>query len=517
LREVYLPPFEAAVRAGAGSIMCSFNEIAGVPSSGNRQLLTGILRGEWGFDGFVVSDWGSIGEMVPHGFAASRDHAAILALRAGVDMDMESNAYATALAGAVRAGTLDAAVLDEAVRRVLRTKFRLGLFDDPFRGAGEDLERQVLLSAEHRALAREVAARSIVLLKNSGGPGGRGILPLGSATGTIAVIGPLAASTRDPLGPWSAQGDPRDVVTVLDGIRAATGARATVTNTAGCPVDSADRSGIDAAVAAARDADAVVLALGEAAWMSGEAASRTSLDLPGVQNELARAVIGTGKPVIVVLLNGRPLTIGWLDEHAAAILEAWLPGVEGGNAIADVLFGRVNPSGKLPVTFPRNVGQVPIYHAQKNTGRPADGKEKYTSKYLDAPNAPLYPFGYGLSYTTFRYSSLRIQPERITGTGSVRVSVDVTNTGSREGTEVVQLYLRDEVASFTRPVRELRGFRRVTLAPGEFSTVTFELKEPLLSLLDSECKRVVEAGRFTVFVGGNSMDGQAGSFRVAVP
>jgi beta-glucosidase len=511
LREVYLPPFEAAVRAGAGSIMCSFNEISGVPSSGNRRLLTEILRGEWSFPGFVVSDWGSIGEMAQHGFVSLPEDAARVALVAGVDMDMMSGAYASSLAGLVRSGKIDQRVLDEAVRRVLRAKFRLGLFADPYRGADPKREQQLTLTKEHRALAREVAGRSMVLLKNSGG-----VLPLKPTVRSLAVIGPLAASTVDPLGPWSGRGDAKDVISVLEGIRTAAGQGRRILYARGCPIDSVVTDGIGKAVKIAQESEVVVLVLGEGAWMSGEAASRSSIDLPGVQTELAKAILATGKPVVVVLMNGRPLTIGWLDETATAIVEAWFPGVEAGNGVADVLFGNVNPSGKLPVTFPRSIGQIPIYYAHKNTGRPIDEKEKYSSKYLDVPNNPLYPFGFGLSYTRFEYSSLRVDQEKVPVSGTLVVSVEIANTGPVAGTEVVQMYVRDNVGSVTRPVKELKGFRRVTLAPGERGGVRFELAISSLGVLDQQWQRVVEPGMFTVFTGGNSRDCLEKAFEVTV-
>ncbi len=512
LREVYLPPFEAAVRAGAGSIMCSFNEISGVPSSGNHRLLTEILRGEWSFPGFVVSDWGSIREMVQHGFASSPENAARVALAAGVDMDMMSGAYASSLALLVRSGKIDQRVLDEAVRRVLGAKFRLGLFADPYRGADPKREHQLTLTKDHRSLAREVAARSMVLLKNSGG-----VLPLKPAVRSLAVIGPLAASSVDPLGPWSGRGNAKDVISVLEGIRTAAGQGTRILYARGCPIDSVVTDGFSEAVKAAEESEVVVLVLGEGAWMSGEAASRSSIDLPGVQTELAKAVLATGKPVVVVLMNGRPLTIGWLDEAATAIVEAWFPGVEAGNGVADVLFGNVNPSGKLPVTFPRSAGQIPIYYAHKNTGRPIDEKEKHSSKYLDVPNTPLYPFGFGLSYTTFTYSSLAVAPPKVSVSGTVKVTVRVLNSGARPGTETVQMYVRDDVGSVTRPVRELRGFRRVTLAPGESSLVSFDLPVSTLGVMDAQWRKVIEPGSFTVYVGGNSADCQSGGFEVTGP
>ena len=509
LREIYLPPFESAVRAGAGTIMCSFNEIAGTPSTANRQLLTDILRGEWGFDGFVVSDWGSIGELQAHGVASSLAEAASLAITAGTDMDMESKAYPTHLADLVKSGTVAERTVDDAVRRVLRIKYRLGLFDDPYHGCSVEREQTEILSAAHRALARDVARRSIVLLKNASNT-----LPLRKDSRTIAVIGPLAESRKDPLGPWDAMGRSEDVVSVLDGIRKSAGPRTTVLYAKGCEIDSTATAGFSAAIDAASRADAVVLVVGESSSMSGEAASRSSLALPGNQEDFVKAVAATGKPVVVVLLNGRPLAIPWIAEHIPAILEAWFPGVETGNAVADVIFGEYNPSGKLPVTFPRTVGQVPIYYNHKNTGRPGDARERFTSRYIDLPLTPLFPFGYGLSYTTFACGKPVLTPSEITGSDSVIVSVELSNRGDRAGEEVVQVYVRDDVASVTRSVKELKAFQKVALKPGETKRVSFTIPARALAMESREMKRVVEPGSFTVFVGTNSDETQSTTFTV---
>jgi beta-glucosidase len=509
LREIYLPPFESAVRAGAGTVMCSFNEIAGSPSTSNRRLLTDILRGEWGFDGFVVSDWGSIGELQSHGVASSLAEAASLAITAGTDMDMESKAYTGHLADLVKNGAVAQRTVDDAVRRVLRIKFRLGLFDDPYHGCSVEREQKETLSAAHRALARDVARRSIVLLKNVSNT-----LPLGKDSRTIAVIGPLAESREDPLGPWDAMGQAADVVSVLDGIRKNAGPQATVLYAKGCEIDSVATGGFSAAIDAAGRSDAVVLVMGESSSMSGEAASRSSLALPGSQEDLVKAVAATGKPVVVVLLNGRPLAIPWIAEHIPAVLDAWFPGVETGNAVADVIFGVYNPSGKLPVTFPRTVGQVPIYYNHKNTGRPGDIREKYTSKYIDLPLTPLYPFGYGLSYTTFACGKPVVTPSEITDSDSVIVAVELTNRGDRAGEEVVQVYIRDDVASVTRPVKELKAFQKVALKPGETRHVSFTIPARALAMYSREMKRVVESGSFTVFVGTNSEETQSATFTV---
>jgi len=511
LREVYLPPFEAAVRAGAGTLMCSFNEIAGVPGSANRHLLTEILRGEWKFDGFVVSDWGSIGEMQNHGVAGSLAEAAALALPAGVDMDMESGAYHGHLVELVRRGKVPREALDESVRRVLRMKFRLGLFEHPYRGADPAREKRVLLAPEHRKLAREVARRSMVLLKNVGS-----LLPLRKGR-VVALIGPLADNGMDLLGCWAGNGRGEDAVTIRAGLEGALGGTGSVIYAMGCGIDSDDRSGFGEAVEAARKAGVAILVLGESAAMSGEAASRSSLDLPGVQAELARAVAATGVPVVIVLINGRPLTVGDFEESGGAILEAWAPGVEGGNAVADILFGDYNPSGKLPATFPRSVGQVPLYYNHKNTGRPAQSDLHFTSKYIDLDVTPFYPFGYGLSYTRFDYSAPSVDRSVIRLGDSLKVSVTVRNAGKVPGEEVVQLYLQDVVASVTRPVRDLKAFRKIALLPGEERQVDFAVTPDMLAFYNLSMQRVVEPGLFNVYVGGNAQDVQSASFRVEGP
>jgi beta-glucosidase len=518
LRSVYFPPFRAAVEAGAGSVMSAFNDLDGVPASANPFTLTQVLRTEWGFDGMVVSDYTSVVELIHHGIAADEADAARQALSAGVDMEMVSRSYATQVPRLLQEGKLPPAVVDEAVRRVLRVKLRAGLFDAPY--ADPDRERAALLKPESRAAAREIAARSMVLLKNDGG-----VLPLSPSIARLAVIGALADDRRDMMGNWTGDGHADDVVTVLAGIKTAVAAATRVTYANGVSVDlavladataheAADRAGIEEAARVAREADAVVLVLGETGDMSGEASSRASLDLPGRQLDLAQRVIGTGKPTAVILMNGRPLTIPWLADHASAILEAWFPGTEGGNAVADVLFGKVNPGGKLPVTFPRTVGQVPIYYGHKSTGRPPEERNKYTSKYLDAPWTPLYPFGHGLTYAAFKLSNLRLSQARIRPDGRVLASVDVENVGSRAGDEVVQLYIRDVVASVTRPVQELKGFQRVTLGPGERRTLQFSLASEQLAFLDREMKWIVEPGLFRVRVGTSSEGGLEASFEV---
>jgi len=508
LREVYLPPYHAAIDAGAGSVMTSFNEIGGIPSTASPWLMTTLLRREWGFKGFVVSDWTAINELLNHGVAGTRADAGKLALEAGVDMDMVSRIYVDDLPALMRAGRIPIAVVNEAVRRVLRAKAALGLFDDPYHGATAEHERAVLLAPEHRQMARRVAEESIVLLKNDAS-----LLPIGQRVRTLAVIGPLADDKVSALGSWPGRGDPQDAVTPLAGIKARAGS-VNVVYAKGCGITDTTTAGFAEAVAAAKQADVAVLVLGEAGDMSGEAASRSDIDLPGVQPRLLEAIQATGTPVVLVVMSGRPLTIPWAAEHVPAIVESWFLGVEDGPALAAVLFGDVSPSGKLPVTFPRAVGQIPLYYNHKNTGRPT-GPEKYTSKYIDLPVTPLFPFGHGLSYTTFGYSDLRLSAPSIPPAGTLRVSVTVTNTGSRDGTEVAQLYVHDEVASVTRPVRALAGFRRVSLKPGEARTVEFQLTPKELGLYNKDMKFVVEPGKFRVFVGGSSVGGLEGEFEVA--
>ena len=519
LRSVYFPPFKAAVDAGVGTLMSAFNDLNGIPASGNRFTLTDVLRREWGFDGFVVSDYRSVVEMINHGAAADEADAARIALSAGVDMEMVSRSFAVNGPRLVAGRALPLSAVDEAVRRVLRIKLRAGLFEHPY--ADEARERATLHKPEFRAAAREIAARAMVLLKND-----RNTLPLSPALARLAVIGPLADDRASTMGNWTGDGRADDVVTVLEGIRKAVSRETQVAYARGVALDvrtmrdegaARDDAGINEAVRAARSADAIVLVVGETGDMSGEAASRASLDLPGRQLDLARQLIAPGKPLAVVLMNGRPLSIPFLAERAPAILEAWLPGTEGGDAVADVLFGRVNPGGKLPATFPRTVGQVPIYYNHMNTGRPPDEQNKYTSKYLDAPWTPLYPFGHGLSYTTFHLSDLRLSATRIPIDGQIVVTVTVENTGPRIGDEVVQLYLRDVTASATRPVAELKGFQRVTLQPGERRSLDFTLTRDALGFYNRDLKWVVEPGRFTVRVGTSSVGGLEASFDVVEP
>jgi beta-glucosidase len=506
LRDVYFPPFKAAVDAGVGTFMSAFNDLNGVPTSANPFTLTDVLRDEWKFDGLVVSDYESVLEVIKHGLAADEAEAARAALTAGVDMEMVSRVFNKHGAALVKEGKLPVSVVDEAVRRALRVKFRLGLFERPY--TDEARERDVILSAANLAAAREVAARSIVLLENDGN-----VLPLAKSARSIAVLGPLADDRVAPMGSWTGDGRAEDVVTLLEGIRARVSPATRVQHAKGCGVSDDATDGIEEAVRLAREADVAIVVVGESADMSGEAASRSTLDLPGRQLDLVKAVHATGKPTVVVLMNGRPLAINWIAGNVPAVLETWFAGTQAGHAIADVLFGDVNPGGKLPVTFPRSVGQVPIYYNHKNTGRPPTD-QKYTSKYLDLPVTPLYPFGYGLSYTRFALSDLRLSRQTLAPNESVVVSVQLENVGARPGDEVVQLYLRDVAASVTRPVKELKGFRRVTLRPGERTRVEFTLGPEHLGFHDRRMRFVVEPGTFKVMVGTDSASGLESQFEV---
>lgn len=523
LREVYLPPFKASVDAGVATLMSAFNEIGGVPATGSRHIMTDILRDEWGFDGFVVADYTAVWELLHHGVAADSADAGALALAAGVDMSMVDGIYTKNLPALVEDGRLDMAVVDEAVRRVLRMKARAGLFDDPYRYSDPDREAGTLLAPEHRAFAREAARQSMVLLKNEGD-----VLPFSKDVGTLAVIGGLAGDSLSALGSWAAAGRKEEAIPILAGLRDAF-PEMDIRYAPGYPeargrfydivetMLSEDASGHDEAVALAREADAVVLVLGEHRELSGEAASRSDIGLPGAQRELALRVLEAAgdTPVAVVLTNGRPLAIPDLAEAAPAILEAWHLGSEMGPAVADVLFGDYNPGGKLPVTFPHATGQEPLYYNHRPTGRPPNDRTKYNSKYIDVPwERPLFAFGHGLSYTTFEVGEPRLSRDRIGMDGEVTVSVEVTNTGDRAGTEVVQLYVRDEVASVTRPVQELKGFERIKLRPGETATTTFTLRPTDLQFWGPDDAWTVEPGWFTVMVGGSSADTQRARFEL---
>ena len=510
LREIYFPPFKAAVDAGVGTLMSSFNAINGIPATANTFTLTKVLRDEWKFDGFVVSDYTAVKELINHGVAGNEEQAAALALNAGVEMEMVSRSYNQFGPELLKQNKLSQATIDEAVRRILRIKFRLGLFDRPY--TDEAREPNALLRPDSIRLAREIAGRSMVLLKNE-----RDTLPLNKNLGSIAVIGPLADDRRAPLGWWAGDGKEENTVTPLAGIKAKVSPQTRVLYAKGCEVKDDSTAGFAQAVDIAKQSDIAIVFVGETHDMVGEAASRATLDLPGRQMELVQAIHATGKPTIVVLVNGRPLSVGWIVNNAPAILESWMGGSESGNAIADILFGDVNPGAKLPVTFPRAVGQVPIYYNHMNTGRPPEAENRYTSKYYDLPWTPLYPFGYGLSYTTFKISNLQLSAPRINANGRVTVSAEVENTGRRAGDEVVQLYIRDPVATMTRPVKELKGFQRISLQPGEKRKVEFVLGPEHLGFWNREMRYVVEPGEFRVMVGANSVDVIEAKFEVTNP
>jgi beta-glucosidase len=508
LREIYLPPFKAAVDAGVGTLMSAFNEIGGVPASANKHTLRDILKVEWGFEGFVVSDWNSVAELVNHGIAGNRLEAGVKGLTAGVDMDMEGRCYTMAMEALVAEGTLSEELINDAVRRILRMKFKLGLFEHPY--IDENIQKGLILHRDHIQTALELARESIVLLKNE-----KNTLPLNrKELNTIALIGPLADDKGSPLGTWKCEGREEDVVTVYEGLKNKFGDDVKIIYAKGCDVKGNNRSGFDKALKAARKADVVVMVMGESADMSGEAASRVDLNLPGVQAELINAIAETKKPVVLVLLNGRPLTLSNVESKVNAIVESWHLGIRHGNAVADVLTGDYNPSGKLTVTFPRSAGQIPIYYNHKNTGRPGDPENKFSSKYVDLPSSPLYPFGYGLSYTKFKYTGIKVENNRLTTLDDLIVSVNVKNVGKCEGVEIVQLYIQDKTGSVTRPVKELKGFQRVALEAGEQKTVQFRVPVQELGFYDLDMKYTVEPGDFSVMIGGNSEDGLTTAFKV---
>ena len=535
LRQVYLQPYQAAVDAGAATVMSSFNSLNSVPATADPYTLTDILRKEWNFGGFVVSDWGAVGELVAHGVALDNATAAQKAIIAGLDMDMESGAYHERLVSLVQTGVVPEAAIDQAVRRVLRVKFALGIFDHPY---VDEKATPYQATPGKRALARKAAEESIVLLQNNAKEGQPKLLPLGTRTKSIALIGPLADAPGQMLGSWGGQGNPADAVslrTTLEQRMQAHGGK--VLYAEGTKFLTQSQDGFAAAKQAAQQADLVIMALGEdAPTMTGEAASRAHLDLPGNQEQLLEAIVATGKPVVQIVFSGRPLVLDWAAKHVPAILEAWYPGIEAGPALANILFGDTNPSGKLPVSFPRAVGQEPLYLAQFPTGRPAtdvdlshpptNGVEKYVSRYIDVPNSPLYPFGHGLSYTQFDYSPVTLNtasvplaqlmsiPNQGAAQAPVEATATVRNTGPLTGTEVVQLYIRIRGASVEEPVRELEGFERVTLQPGESKKVTFPLGFKELSFINTKSQRVVEPADYKVFIGGSSQATQSARFKV---
>lgn len=506
LRQNYLPPYKAALDAGATTVMTSFNEVDGVPASGNKYLMTEILRNEWGFDGFVVTDYTSINEMVPHGAVVNLKEAAELAFNAGVQMDMQGGVYSQYIPELIEEGKIKESDLNDYVRQVLEMKYKLGLFEDPYRYLNKEREQSTLYAQELMDHSLLAGKESIVLLKNEpAGKNSENLLPLSKNTRSVALIGPLADNQKDMLGTWHVAGDESKVVTLLEGIKQ-TAPNVRIYNAKGAGFNGEDKSGFAEAIAAARRSDVVVMAIGEDYTQSGEAASRTEIGLPGPQQELIEAIHALGKPVVAVVMAGRPLTINWIDENIPAVMNAWHLGTMSGKAIAETLFGDHNPGGKLTITFPKNVGQIPVYYNMKNTGRPFDANNKYTSKYLDVSNEPLYPFGYGLSYTTFEYSNLNLSSNELSAEGSITVNVTVKNTGKYQGKEVVQLYIRDLVGSVTRPVKELKGFEKISLAPGESKQVSFTITNKDLEFYTRDMTFKSEPGDFKVFVGTNSVE-----------
>ena len=508
LHNTVLPPFRAAHAAGVATVMSSFNDFDGIPAVAQPYLSKYLLKEGWGFEGAVVTDWATIRQLLFHGVAADLSEATVMSMDAGTDIDMESKAYFEHLAGAVESGQVDSAQVDDAVRRMLRLKFAAGLFDNPYRYCSETREKELLLSDAHQAAARDVARKSIVLLKNEGN-----LLPLDSNIRNLAVIGPLADSKVDMNGFWIGQGRAEDAVTLLEGIRGKVSSETKIHYARGCSADSDDRSGFAAAVAAAKQADVVILAVGELGEKSGEGASRVYLDLPGAQADLVKAIHATGKPVVAVLMNGRPLAISWTAENVPAILETWFLGTQAGNAIADVMFGDYNPSGKLTMSFPRTVGQVPIYYNHRSTGRPFDNS-RWSTQYIDMPSTPLFPFGHGLSYTRFDYSDITLSSNKLPIRETLSVSVTVTNVGTREGEEVVQLYTQDIVASITRPVKELKGYHKIMIPAGESRVVSFTISPEDLGFYGTDLTYQVEPGVFKVYVGPNSVDVKEAEFKL---
>jgi beta-glucosidase len=505
LREIYLPPYKAGIDAGAATVMTSFNEVNGTPVSGNHYLLQDILRNEWSFNGMVVSDWQSIGEMIDHGFTRDSLEAAQVSIEAGVDMDMMSEIYLKKLPALIKAGKVEMALVDNAVRRVLELKYKLGLFKNPFLYSDTLREKSTIRSAENLAVARNIARKSIVLLKNE-----NQLLPIQKSYKKIAVIGPLANNQEDMNGSWSFFGEGQHPVSILNGLQQALPETQFLFST-GCNLYNNQTDKIADAVNIARQSEIVILVVGESAPMNGEGASRADIGLPGIQQQLVEEIYKTGKPIVVLLVNGRPLTIDWIDAHIPAIVETWTLGSQAGLAVADVLTGAYNPSGKLPVTFPRHVGQIPIFYNHKNTGRAYNGKHDepaqervYRSWYRDVVNTPLYPFGYGLSYSTFTYSNITLSNNKISTADSIQVTVTVTNESAVEGTEIVQLYIRDHYGSVTRPVKELKGFRNVFFKANESKTISFTITSETLSFYRHDMSWGTEPGTFQVFVGTSS-------------
>ena len=503
LHETYLPPFKAVSDMGVATFMNSFNDINGIPATGNKYLQRDLLKGAWNFQGFVVSDWGSIGEMIPHGFAKDNKDAALKAIIAGSDMDMESRSYTNHLAELVKEGKVDIQLVDDAVRRILTKKYELGLFDDPYRFINEKREKEQANNPEHRKFAREIGAKSIVLLKNE-----NQLLPLSPTTKKVAIIGPFAKATVENHGFWSIAfpDDSQRIVTQFDGIKAQLDKNSELLYAKGCNANDNDKSLFAEAVETAKKADVVIMTLGEGHAMSGEAKSRSNIHFSGVQEDLLKEIAKTGKPIILMINAGRPLVFDWASENIPTIVYTWWLGTEAGNSIADVLFGKINPGGKLPMTFPRTEGQIPIYYNHYNTGRPAKNNtdRNYVSAYIDLDNDPAYPFGFGLSYTTFQYSDVNVSATQLKGNQTLTASVTLTNSGNYDGEEVVQLYIRDLVGKVVRPVKELKGFQKIFLKKGESKTVSFNITPEDLKFYDDELNFDWESGEFDIMIGTNS-------------
>lgn len=503
LYETYLPPFKAALDAGAATFMNSFNDINGIPATANKYIQRDILKGQWKFNGFVVSDWGSIGEMINHGYSTDSKEAGMQAANAGSDMDMESRSYIKHLAALVKEGKVKMAVIDDAVRRILRKKFEMGLFADPYKYSNENREKTQWDNLQHREVARDIAKKSIVLLKNE-----RQVLPISKQTGQIALIGPFVKAKSDHLGFWSYDwpDDSTRIVSLWEGVKAKLSPQTKMLYAKGCGITALDKTGFAEAVETARKADYVLLTVGETRDMSGEAKSRSSIQLPGVQEDLVKEIVSLGKPTVVLISAGRPLVFNWTADHAPAILYTWWLGTEAGNAIADVLFGDYNPSGKLPMSFPRTEGQIPVYYNHYNTGRPAknDSDRHYRSAYTDLSIYPKYPFGHGLSYSTFSYGDIRLSSPELKAGQSLTATVTLKNTGTVAGTETVQLYIRDLTGSVVRPVKELKGFQQLYLQPGESREVRFTITTNDLRFYNDQLKYIFEPGEFKVFIGSSS-------------
>lgn len=503
LHETYLPPFKAVSDMGVATFMNSFNDINGIPATGNKYLQRDLLKGAWNFQGFVVSDWGSIGEMIPHGFAKDNKDAALKAIIAGSDMDMESRSYTNHLAELVKEGKVDIQLVDDAVRRILTKKYELGLFDDPYRFINEKREKEQANNPEHRKFAREIGAKSIVLLKNE-----NQLLPLSPTTKKVAIIGPFAKATVENHGFWSIAfpDDSQRIVTQFDGIKAQLDKNSELLYAKGCNANDNDKSLFAEAVETAKKADVVIMTLGEGHAMSGEAKSRSNIHFSGVQEDLLKEIAKTGKPIILMINAGRPLVFDWASENIPTIVYTWWLGTEAGNSIADVLFGKINPGGKLPMTFPRTEGQIPIYYNHYNTGRPAKNNtdRNYVSAYIDLDNDPAYPFGFGLSYTKFQYSDVNVSATQLKGNQTLTASVTLTNSGNYDGEEVVQLYIRDLVGKVVRPVKELKGFQKIFLKKGESKTVSFNITPEDLKFYDDELNFDWESGEFDIMIGTNS-------------